>query len=63
VHWFAEFLLKAVLIFAIAVSLVFTFHFLAEKRYAEFLLFAFLAVVFAGFALGALGIGDNRKNG
>jgi hypothetical protein len=58
--WFTEFLYKAVSIFAFAISLVFAIHFLSKHRYTGFSLFAFLTVVFGGFALGVFGFGDDQ---
>jgi hypothetical protein len=58
--WFTEFLYKAVFIFAFAVCLVFSINFLSKHRYTPFLLFAFLTVVFGGFALGVFGFGDDQ---
>ncbi len=58
--WFAEFLFKAVCVFAFAISLVFTIYFLAEKRYTAFWGFAFMTVVFGGLALGVFRSGDDE---
>jgi len=58
--WESEFLYKTVLVFSFAVSLVFMFHFLVEKRLTWFLLFAFICVVLGGVALDVFGLGKGR---
>lgn len=49
--WFTDYLYKAVCVFAFAISLVFTFHFLAEKRFVWFLVFVCLTVACVGLGL------------
>lgn len=61
--WFSEYLYKAVCVFALAISLVFTFHFLAEKRFTWFVVFALLSLAFVGLAFRVFVRGNHHDHG